>query len=191
MSGGDWRERKRDATRQRLSEAAFELFEERGYDATSVGDVAAAAGVSVPTFYKYFADKEHVVLPPQDPGWIVALLQSTPADLPLPERIRLGLRVMIAGLTPEGHAELLRRWRFVLRAPVLRRRSMEREQASVDVVVETLGIDPHSTSGAADTVVIAACMNAATTSFQRWASRNGERPLEELVDEAFEALRSI
>ncbi|MCW2583393.1 MAG: transcriptional regulator, TetR family [Klenkia sp.] len=191
MTGGDWRERKRDATRQRLSDAAFELFEDRGYDATPVSDVAVASWVSVPTFYMYFADKEHVVLPPQDHDWIVAVLESTPADQPLPERIRLGLQTMIASLPPESHAELLRRWRLVLTVPVLRRRSMEREMASAQVLLEHLGVDPTSSDGAADTVVVAACMNASTTSFLRWAAGDGERSLAQFVDEAFEALRSI
>ena len=49
--------------RQRLTEAAFELFAERGYDATSVDDIAARAGVGRSTFFRLFRSKEHVVFP--------------------------------------------------------------------------------------------------------------------------------
>lgn len=49
--------------RERLTEAAFDLFAERGYDATSVEDIAARAGVGRTTFFRLFRSKEHVVFP--------------------------------------------------------------------------------------------------------------------------------
>ncbi|MEO3744013.1 TetR/AcrR family transcriptional regulator [Plantactinospora sp. B5E13] len=56
------RERKRQRTHDALSAAAVALFLERGYDRVSVADVAAAAEVSKPTLFKYFASKEDLVL---------------------------------------------------------------------------------------------------------------------------------
>lgn len=56
------RERKRRRTHDALSEAAISLFLARGYDQVSVADVAAAAEVSKPTLFKYFASKEDLVL---------------------------------------------------------------------------------------------------------------------------------
>jgi AcrR family transcriptional regulator len=53
---------KKDRTRQALSEAAIALFLERGFDAVSVADVAAAAEVSKPTLFRYFPSKEDLVL---------------------------------------------------------------------------------------------------------------------------------
>ena len=53
---------KKDRTRQALSEAAIALFLERGFDAVSVADIAAAAEVSKPTLFRYFATKEDLVL---------------------------------------------------------------------------------------------------------------------------------
>lgn len=41
-------------------QAAKELFLERGFDRTTMDDVAARAGVSKPTLYRYFADKDHL-----------------------------------------------------------------------------------------------------------------------------------
>lgn len=49
-------------TFEALVEAAARTFTERGFDATQTPDIAAAAGVSVGTFYRYFADKKEIYL---------------------------------------------------------------------------------------------------------------------------------
>lgn len=56
------RESKKARTRQHLAATALELFLERGFDAVSVADVAAAAEVSKPTLFRYFPSKEDLVL---------------------------------------------------------------------------------------------------------------------------------
>ncbi|MFI1194886.1 TetR/AcrR family transcriptional regulator [Micromonospora sp. NPDC020750] len=56
------RERKRQRTHDAISAAAISLFVERGFDRVSVAEVAAAAEVSKPTLFKYFATKEDLVL---------------------------------------------------------------------------------------------------------------------------------
>ncbi|MGI5446526.1 TetR/AcrR family transcriptional regulator [Streptomyces sp. CA-243310] len=56
------RESKKLRTRQRLAATALELFLERGFDAVSVADVAAAAEVSKPTLFRYFPSKEDLIL---------------------------------------------------------------------------------------------------------------------------------
>jgi AcrR family transcriptional regulator len=55
------RERKKRRTRQALVEAAYRLFDTRGYDETTVSAVAAAADVSPATFYLHFPAKEDVL----------------------------------------------------------------------------------------------------------------------------------
>jgi AcrR family transcriptional regulator len=47
--------------RGRLEQAALELFEERGYAGTTVGDIAARAGLTERTFFRYFTDKREVL----------------------------------------------------------------------------------------------------------------------------------
>ncbi|MFI1651879.1 TetR/AcrR family transcriptional regulator [Streptomyces avidinii] len=56
------RENKKLRTRHRLAATALELFLERGFDAVSVADVAAAAEVSKPTLFRYFPSKEDLLL---------------------------------------------------------------------------------------------------------------------------------
>jgi AcrR family transcriptional regulator len=60
MEAGGWEKRKAQ-TRVALAEAAVRLFRERGYDATTVEDIAQAANSSSSTFFRYFKTKEDVL----------------------------------------------------------------------------------------------------------------------------------
>ncbi|MFB0619505.1 TetR/AcrR family transcriptional regulator [Streptomyces sp. AGS-58] len=77
------RERKKEETRHRLLEGAARLFRERGFEATTVADIAACANVSARTFFRYFESKEALLLP--DSVEIFAYVEDALARRPVRE----------------------------------------------------------------------------------------------------------
>ncbi len=76
------RARKRQQTRERLTRAAMALFGERGFEATTLDDIAAAADVSRRSFFHYFASKEDVVFAWQEElsAALIAAVVARPAS---------------------------------------------------------------------------------------------------------------
>jgi AcrR family transcriptional regulator len=184
----DRRRRKRDQTHERIYAAAMRLFAEHGFDRVSVAQIAGAAGVSVPTFYAHFPAKEQVVMRVPSPEAVAAVLARQPADLPVSERMRRAARDWFAGFGPEERAELLARWRIVVTHPGLRLRSAEVERTTAWMVLDHLRT-ATGTAGPADTVVVNAYLSVVNTVMVAWADAEGRRTLEELTEEAFDALR--
>jgi AcrR family transcriptional regulator len=93
------RERKKERTRRLLADVALDLFETRGYDRTTVDDIAAAADVSPRTFFRYFAAKDEALFDRAGDVQVQfrALLSSRPADEPLLVSLREIGSALLAG----------------------------------------------------------------------------------------------
>lgn len=72
--------KKKDDVRTRLQGAALELFGERGYDRTTAAEIAARAGVTERTFFRYFSDKREVLFDGE--AVVRAALTASIADAP-------------------------------------------------------------------------------------------------------------
>jgi AcrR family transcriptional regulator len=97
------RERKKQETRQRLLHGAWQLFQEKGYDQTTVEDITEAADVAKGTFFNYFDTKEALL--DELALWRIELLGNHVLDgKDIPEstvgRIKRVMRAMAAEFSP-------------------------------------------------------------------------------------------
>jgi AcrR family transcriptional regulator len=184
----DWRARKWEDTHQRIYGIALRLFQEHGFEQVSVGQIAAGAGISVPTFYAHYPSKEHIVMQLPSAHDFAALLADQPPELPLAERIRRAVTLWLSLWTPEFREDALARWRIIAAIPALRNRMAAFERETGGVVADSLPTQPGMALRPADAIVVNAYLSAYTAALLAWADGNGERKLEELIDEAFDAL---
>ena len=184
------REEKRLETRRRLFDEAMRLFRERGFDSVAVGEIAKAAGVSVPTFYAHYESKDHLILALPDPDDVMRLVRSFPRDMPTVELLR---SVMVTTLTSGGGIEdpdrVLDRWRIIAASPGLRLTAAAFERATADMVLKAL--PPEEAASPRAQVTVAALMSAYTQILIRWAESDGRRPVEDVVEEVLGALRDL
>jgi len=123
------RARKKQQTHDALSQAAIALFLERGFDEVSVADIAAAADVSKPTLFKYFATKQDLVLhriaDHQHEAARVVEASSAPPIEALRDHFLTGLthRDPVTGLN--DHPDVLAYNRLVFTTPALETRVAE------------------------------------------------------------------
>ena len=124
-NAGGLRERKKARTRASLREHALRLFQEQGYQATTVEQIAAAAEVSPSTFFRYFPTKEDVVL--QD-GFDAAILDAfsrqPPEVGPIPA-LRAALREAVTSISEAGWAQIRQGAMLQLTVPEVRARMLD------------------------------------------------------------------
>ncbi|HET7667607.1 MAG TPA: helix-turn-helix domain-containing protein [Mycobacterium sp.] len=123
------RERKRVRTRGALIDAAVELFEHRGYDGTTIADIASAADVSTRTFFSYFASKEDVLFPDADArvrSALTAIDEHRPGERPTEVLLRALSELGDAGVDLVGPMAALR-LRFMRSVPSVRGKALQRQ----------------------------------------------------------------
>lgn len=185
----DWRQRKKAETRDRIRGCALRLFVKQGYDATTVEQIAAAAGVSHMTFFRYFPVKEDVVLSDSYDPLIAQLLEQTPADWSLLQRIRTALLQGLAQVYATDRDTLLAQNKLIAATPALRDRLWADQIATQRLFLRALsgGAGDHRPS-LQTRVTVAACLAAASTAILAWVENDGQPELPELIDQAFAAL---
>ncbi|TFV92568.1 TetR family transcriptional regulator [Blastococcus sp. CT_GayMR20] len=185
---GDWRMRRWETTHRRVYDVAMGLFREHGFERVSVGQIATAAEVSVPTFYAHYPSKEHLVMQLPSAEDMEALVAALPAELPLRERLKHAPAIWVSAWSLEEREATLARWRIIAATPALRTRAAEFERTTANLISDALRKQAGGALPPADAVVVQVFMAAFTAGVLAWADRDGERKLEELIDEAFEAL---
>ncbi|MCW2861595.1 MAG: transcriptional regulator [Actinoallomurus sp.] len=146
------RERKKQRTRESLVDAAFRLFQEKGFEATTVEEIADAVDVSSRTFFRYFASKEDVVLTYQEEQFTTMLeeLAARPKAEPVMTALRnAAVSVLRAcedgdyGFDPERFGCIQQ---MMESSPAVFGRSLEhgqKKQAEITrVIAERMDVDP-------------------------------------------------
>ena len=168
------------------------LFLDHGYDQVSVGQIARAAGVSVPTFYAHFTNKEHVVLPLPDRPSVQAVLTGRPFGVNVFPDLRDAVVGWLSAVQGRDLQDMLERWQVVVATPGLRLRAAEYERATATIVIESL--PPATVTPArrlATELVVIALFSSYTVILLRWAEEGGARSLVDVADEVLTVLRDL
>ena len=188
----DWRERKKAATSDRIRACALRLFREQGYDATTVEQIAAAAGVSHMTFFRYFPTKEDVALYDGYDPLIASSIAQTPATWPLIQRIRAVLVQGLRQVYDTNRDTLLAQVKLIVDTPALRERMWAGQIATQQVILQALEVDHHDPRASFQArVTVAACLAAASTAVLTWVENDGAPELPDLIEQAFDTLTRL
>jgi AcrR family transcriptional regulator len=174
---------------ERLAIAAMELFAERGYDRTTVEEIAARAGLTERTFFRYFPDKREVLFSGADGlgDAFQAAITDAP-DLPPLEIVALALATVLPAFD-ERYTHARARQKLIDKHPELYERETMKMASLSSAMAEALrkrGVKEPAASMAAN-----AGTSAFRVGFERWVVEPKFRPLTELVNEALDALRTM
>ncbi|MBT2495213.1 TetR family transcriptional regulator [Microbacterium sp. ISL-59] len=187
------RERTRHAVREQIAEAALIMFDEQGFEETTVDQIAAAVDISPRSFFRYFAAKEDVVLgDPMIHGEPVrAALAEHVETMPLWDALRASFDSIVR-ITEADPVGTLRATRVMISTPTLRARNTEKHLAwmlvLVPIVEDTLTGTEDDRGYRARAITLAA-LNCLDVTSAEWVHRNGAVGNGALLDEAFALLK--
>ncbi|QFG26868.1 TetR family transcriptional regulator [Actinomadura sp. WMMB 499] len=175
--------------RAELAELALGLFVERGYEETKVEDVAAAAGLSKRSFFRYFPSKEDVVFGDVEDlaDEVAGAVRARPADEPPWTVLHAVLReweerIHAAQRDPAA-------LRLIESTPALRARLHQRRDEMRGRIAAALRERPGAALDAFTADLLTGCAAAALDAAGReWLRLDGAADRGELVDRAFAAL---
>ncbi len=180
--------RKPSTSADELERVAFELFEQRGFDDTTVEDIAAAVGVSKRTFFRYFESKNDVV-------WgnfsdqlqaMRDLFDRCPPEQPVADAVR-SVVVEFNRFDPAQVPWHRKRMELILKVPALQAHSTLRYQEWRNVVAEFVAA--RLAQSPRDLIPQAAgycALGVAVASYEHWL----DHPEEELTETLDRAMRS-
>ncbi len=178
--------------RGRLEQAALALYGERGFDNTTVAEIAERAGVTERTFFRHFADKREVLFPTEGARQLQELLVDAvahaPASLAPIDAVAVGLEA--AGAPLQERREGARQRATIIAAnPELRERELIKLASWSAALADTLrrrGLGEPAASLMAE-VAIAVFRSA----FDRWIEETNDRDFPRLVRESLDELKAF
>ena len=188
----DLAHRKRQLVRDELAEAALKLLAIGDFEDTTIDQIAAAAGVSRRTFFRYFPSKEDVIVESlaavgQD---LRATLEARPADLRPATALRQTF-CLFEQACAEHPDKALRLTRLILHTPALHARYLQRQAQWKTTLAETLARREKASRHdrrAHDlraVVAVGVAFAALDAALHEWVAGNGKRDIADLLDETF------
>jgi AcrR family transcriptional regulator len=175
--------------RGRLEQAALALYGERGYEQTTVAEIAARAGLTERTFFRHFADKREVLFAGSAAlrDLIVSTLASSPDAAPI-EAVAAALQA--AGAVLQQRREYARQRQTVIAANTeLRERELIKLASWATALSDTLrqrGVTDPAASLAAE-----AGIAVFRIAFERWINEPTEQDLPHLIRDSLDELKAV
>jgi AcrR family transcriptional regulator len=185
------RERKKADTRRRLMTLALRLFEERGFERTTVEEIAAAADVAPRTFFRYFPSKVDVLFGDHDE--LVTLLRDALAARSHDATVVQAVRQSTLDAAERLHDDpglYLTRSRLTYAIPAAYARSRQLDADYENVIAEALaaarGTDATTDLNARATA--RAAWSATRAARDVWLASDGQLDPKQLINDAFDLL---
>jgi AcrR family transcriptional regulator len=185
------RARKRHQTRERLTRAAMALFLDRGFEATTLDDIAAAADISRRSFFHYFASKEDVVFAWQEESTaaLIAAVAARPANESMLAAAENAIAAMIRQIEP---GEAIAMARLKRDNPALQARDQVKYEKLERALAEALSRRAgHKTQKLEARLVAMIATGAMRIGGEFWAAEGAREKPEALVKRVFAAVRAI
>jgi AcrR family transcriptional regulator len=192
MTTQSLRQKHVDRTRQAIIEAAFALFAERGFGATTVDDIAERADVAPRTFFRYFPTKESVLFHDTDSKveTIRERLAERPAGEPVAQSLLAIFRKMASELANDRErAQLLCRLSLETEGLLSSRRRQMIDQFSAAIVEVVSERDGNTQDDVALRAMAAAVVACGATAIHCWLDDGAEGDLQPYIDKAIAACR--
>jgi AcrR family transcriptional regulator len=183
------RERKKIQTRQAIRHAAYRLFEEQGYDGTTVEQIAAAAEVSPSTVFRYFPTKEDIVLTDEYDPVMVAALRARPAGEPLVESVRHAVLGPLHDMQAAESDEMIQRTRLVRDVPAIRARMGENWHLTCELMTHAIAErEGRSADDLEIRIVVGALIGAWSEAVLAWIEDDARQDLAAVLDHTLRIL---
>jgi AcrR family transcriptional regulator len=176
--------------RGRLEQAALELYVERGYEQTTVAEIAERAGLTERTFFRHFADKREVLF--AGAGTLQDLLVTAVAGAPdaVAPLEAVAAALEAAGALLQERREYSRRRQSVIDAnPALQERELIKLAALASALADALR--RRGVTGPAASLTAEAGIAVFKIAFERWISETGQSDLPRLIRESLDELRTV
>jgi AcrR family transcriptional regulator len=186
------RAQKKQQTTLALQQAAYRLFRKNGYGNTTVDDIAAAAGVSTRTYYRYFRSKEDVVLGPLEDAlehYREILAEHSASEPPLQ-----ALQESFVRFTPEVEEAAMReRLERVAKSPELQRGAFELGTRWQRGIASDLADKAQLSQDARRRLSLTVGMAIALWigSFRLWVEQEGKKGLADTVADTFGSIADV